>query len=279
MMRVTEEHFRTEADMLPQLATAVLNRFSMAGGQWLVIDEHLVASKIPDLLVARVNVEILRARVDLGLIRPLTATQITLLRSLRTDRAASDDLIASATRVGLETVRRNLRTLLADGYVIQPRAKVYRRATVAVPLFDRVVTIEAKLRDWRRALVQARAHRAFANETYVAFDSRYEERFLRSAQAFESSGVGLIAVESGNGTTRWITRSRPHRRTDPVSVALAGEQLLAQLQGQSLTPLPQSRLPGAAALSAHRGQHRSLGRYSRTLRRLLEALEAPPVDR
>lgn len=265
--------FRAEADLLPVVRDWLLDSVSRGRDHWLVVDEHLVGTRIPDLLAARVDLRAFRARIRAEQWQPLTESEIVVLANLRPDRLTSVQAVAWAVGYTPEATRRLLRRLEILGYASEDRRGRFRKVRGRYKIFGRFVAVEAKLRDWRRALVQARAHRSFAQECYVAFDASYAERFALGHSYFRASGTGLLAV-SAHGAER-VLRARGIRSADPRTFAVAGEQLWLRLQGVTRS-LPQTRLPNAAALIAHQGELASPESRSRILSKLLSDLAEPP---
>lgn len=65
----------------------------------------------------------------------------------------------------------------------------------ASPL-DTIVSIEAKLRDWRSALRQAYRYREFSNQSWILMDAARVSSALEQIQMFVRSGVGLASVNT-----------------------------------------------------------------------------------
>lgn len=265
--------FRSEADLVPYAREWLLDAVSGGSEHWLVVDEHLVGTRIPDLLAARVELGALRSRIRAKQWEPLNESELLALATLRPDRTTSLRTVARAIGYTPDATRRLLRELERLGYAAEDRAGHFRRVRGRYKVFSRFIAVEAKLRDWRRALVQARAHRSFAQECYVAFDTAYSARFALGHSHFQSSGTGLLAVGSADGVRR-VLRARGNRGVDPATFAVAGEQLWLRLQGVTRS-LPQSRLPSAAALIARPGELVSPESRSRTLSKLVADLAEP----
>lgn len=258
---------------MPVAREWLLDSVSHSGGHWLVIDEHLVGTRIPDLLAARVNLDEFQARIRAEQWKSLTASELRTLALLRQDRPTRVSTVSAAIGHTDDAARRLLRRLEDLGYVSQHGARGFRRLRTRYKLFNRLIAVEAKLRDWRRALVQARSHRAFAQECYVAFDAAYAARFESAAAYFRASGTGLLAVRQPDEVLS-ILRARGSRGFDPNSFAFAGEQLWLRLQGVTRS-LPQTRLPNAAALIARPIEPGFPESHSKILLRLLADLAGP----
>lgn len=236
-----------------------------------------MGTRIPDLLAARVDLRPFRARIRAKQWEPLTEGEIIALDTLRRDRSTSVQTVAWRIGYTTDATRRILRRLEQFGYAAEQEGRGFRKIRGRYKIFSRFVAVEAKLRDWRRALVQARAHRSFAQECYVAFDASYAERFAIGDAYFRASGTGLLAVSADELVER-VLKPRANRVVNPVAFAAAGEQLWLRLQGVT-RPLPQTRLPNVAALIDHPGELGSPESRSKTLSKLLADLAAPPPDR
>jgi hypothetical protein len=270
--------FRAEADLVPHARDWLLDSVSRARDHWLVVDEHLMGTRIPDLLAARVDLRAFRARIRAEQWEPLTEGQIVALTILRSDRPTSVQVVAERVGYTTDSTRRLLRRLEHLGYASESRGRGFRKVRGRYKVFSRFIAVEAKLRDWRRALVQARAHRSFAQECYVAFDASYVDRFTIGHTYFRASGTGLLAVSPADGGVVRVLRPRGSRSVHPTTFATAGEQLWLRLQGVT-RPLPQTRLPNAAARIARPGELGSPESRSRSLAKLLADLAQPPRDR
>ena len=64
------------------------------------------------------------------------------------------------------------------------------------PPFSQVVAIEAKLRDWRRALVQAYRYLQFSTESWVLLDYARAASAIKERALFESCGIGLASFSA-----------------------------------------------------------------------------------
>jgi len=58
-----------------------------------------------------------------------------------------------------------------------------------------LVAIEAKMRDWRRALSQASSYARYADLCYVALPTEICSRAIEEMYLFKRAGVGLISFD------------------------------------------------------------------------------------
>lgn len=66
-----------------------------------------------------------------------------------------------------------------------------------------VITVEFKLRDWRRAINQAFRHRNFGNESYVVLDHAKAGSALRNIGIFKQANIGLLTINPDETLRAW----------------------------------------------------------------------------
>ncbi len=208
---------------------------------WVILEEQRLHSRIADLALVRLDVAAVLQRLAGNWFRPLRLPEIRALHSLRPDRPATARLVASKMRTTQATAVEVLRGLVADGFVERPDSGIFLRAAPVNSLAERIVTIEAKREDPRKALQQARSHRPWTNETYVAFDAGFSKRFRARDTQWRKFGIGLVELEPGHWNR--VIRARPHRRSNRLESALMGELALSRLLGVPDADRPERRLP------------------------------------
>lgn len=240
--------FASEAEMLGPLRDAAVSLWIAPNPDqtWVMLEEQRLHSRIADLLLLRMNVPAIETRVEGGWTRPLTLAELQVLRTLRPDRTASVAAVSQSLRMAPRRTSELLRGLAASGFVERQGTQTFVRVAPVDPLVQRVISFEAKRDDPQRAISQARGHIAWADETYVAFDARFERRFLAQTPSFERLGVGLLEL----WPNRWsrVRRARPRRTQNRLEAGLVGETALARLTGLAPRDLPERRLPHGSRL-------------------------------
>lgn len=61
-----------------------------------------------------------------------------------------------------------------------------------------ITAIEAKLKNWQKALQQANRNKLFANRVYVAVPEKYSSAPLANISSFRKHSVGLIVLSNDN---------------------------------------------------------------------------------
>ena len=250
---------RWEHELTHELAHHVSHRLPV-GEAWLLLHEFDSGGLIPDLLAVRLDLPRLAARTDLGVDRPLRVRELELLRLLRSDRWCSFSTCVAQLRTTAGTARRTVRDLEAIGLVENEDSRLRRTKPIG-SVISRIISFESKLRSWRKALVQARGHRHFAHQSWVAID---RPTAAEHAAAFARAGVGLME-SSGAGAFQSVVPAKVGHRPTPLSRLRVSELVFAALRGVHLRKLPEARLPGGAARCADRELPRLFGLPSKTL--------------
>lgn len=113
-----------------------------------------------------------------------------------------------------ELVASVVRFLCRQGYRIRVEVPSLEHSTDLVATRGRWVTFcEAKIKNWRRALVQCDAHVRVADFICIAIGTRAVSKTL-FAQA-SKRGFGVIHVQPGRFVCRWILLPRMNTRIWP----------------------------------------------------------------
>jgi hypothetical protein len=72
--------------------------------------------------------------------------------------------------------------------------KTWTKVRDPLPVVERIVALEVKLRDWRRALYQATRYLDYATQAWVVLDHRALAAALAHADDFVQRGIGLMGL-------------------------------------------------------------------------------------
>lgn len=62
----------------------------------------------------------------------------------------------------------------------------------------KIITIEVKLKNWKRALQQAYKYRSFSDVAFICMDDKNINPALTNMDLFKKSNIGLISIDSKN---------------------------------------------------------------------------------
>lgn len=100
--------------------------------------------------------------------------------------------------------------LSINGYRVRHEVPNMGQSADLVATRGRWVTfVEAKMRDWRRALEQCRAHEQVADFVCIGLLGAQPSDAL--VQEVKSSGYGLVLVSPVDGKCRWVTAPTRNR--------------------------------------------------------------------
>lgn len=212
--RARREGFCRELDM--QVPIADLSAHLAAGlpghrsGSAHVLFEVPAAAGVPDVLRVAFDSTEVRRRTELGLMPVIDLTALRVL--VATDRGpVALGSVAHVAGVTSAHLRRTVIPDLVDAGWLEPLRGRGDRTLVTPRALHRsvvrsVVTIEAKRRDWRGAITQARRHQACADRAYIAIDAATPGRLLELAEELSRAGIGLVTVDASTGRASLVIR-------------------------------------------------------------------------
>lgn len=101
--------------------------------------------------------------------------------------------ISSLVHLSVNTAIKRVRELVYLGYLESTQQK-YRQKIKYKPIVDKIIAIEVKLTNWKRALIQAFKYTIFANQSYVAMDADYVHRAKANMDEFQKYNIGLLSI-------------------------------------------------------------------------------------
>jgi hypothetical protein len=197
--------FVVEADMLALIAAAAPE---LAGPGAVAVFEVPSAAGVPDVVATVFDQDVIAARADTGFVTDPAglAALLALSDALARRRALDVRQVAAAAGVTASYVRsRVLPGLAAQGLAVMTAPGRWAAAGPYRSPASTLVTIEAKLRDWRRGLGQAARHAAGADAAWLILDGACTRPAAVRADWFRATGVGLAGLGQ-DGTLQLLLR-------------------------------------------------------------------------
>ena len=175
--------------------------------------------------------------------------------------------IIESTRLNKQQVNISLNKLGDLGYITWSCPKTVELVKKYESTIRDVVAIEAKLKDWKRALNQAYRYKWFASRSYVLLDNAHLKPAIKNLNAFQTLGVGLMSLDlAGN----WKTIYEP-KADEPINhkmTMLLNEQVKAYHFVQLRASLEKfsTHLNGSCCSPLSSELHDALGHHSPCLR-------------
>ena len=206
--------FRSESDM-----RAPVDRWLVSQG-FFTKSEFTLPWGICDVVGLRFRQESAKLRALSRQTQPVSSLRLVQLLELMPDHRAVT--VAKLCKVLVpprspSQLDADLHRLKAKRLVSFPRRNQIRKHAPWAPLQQRIVAVEMKLHRVSTALAQARAHLAFADDSYVALPYDLADRVLTGVRRkeFISYGVGLLSVRPER--VQVVLPSPSHSRPNNVS--------------------------------------------------------------
>ncbi len=194
--------FQKERDLqlhLAALTAVLLEPFSVTFSR----REVPLGRCIPDLIYVRLA-EVPPARI---LPRHTSYRHSHILWLLKQHRQLRLDTLAALSYDAVERMRPLVADLIKAGSVIEADSHL-RLAPVLASMACEVVAVEAKMKDWRQALVQAEGYQEFADRVFVAMDPAGIPTAPEIIQIFRERTIGLCSIGQ---EVKWIVYPGLHR--------------------------------------------------------------------
>jgi hypothetical protein len=187
--------------MLAPIAAAVPE---LAGPGAVAVFEVPAAAGVPDVVATVLDQDVIAARAGTGFVTdPAGLAALLTLSDARGRRRDLDarQVAAAAGITGSYLRSRVLPSLAARGLAVMTAPGRWTAVAAYRSPACTLVTVEAKLRDWRRGLGQAARHAAGADAAWLVLDAACTRPAVGQTGWFRATGVGLAGLDP-DGTLR-----------------------------------------------------------------------------
>lgn len=217
--------FRYEIDLV---TSAIQFLQSTNNGEYLIYNEFEAGFGRPDLVLCSIPtndaLEGIRALENINpRLAPLLATKVARnISSYQELARACGTSEKNAKRIAAALLNNNLLEFKSN------LKNSFRIHSIKKPPFKYVVSIEAKLRDWKRALTQAYRYKTFSNQSWVLLDEAHILAALKSTNSFKNLGVGLASF-SYQGDLRVYVQARTATNASSTTLSWRTQALLSRM--------------------------------------------------
>lgn len=184
--RASDRRFATERELVEVIRDVFA---SPESERWLWISELNSPSGIADLAV----VKLAKGWEDSTGISRIAPRWAYALKCLPHSEPFRVDQFARASNVSASCASAVLDTYVQSEFC-QFDGASWTKIKDPEPVADRIIAIEAKLRDWRKALYQACQYTDYATQSWVVLDRQMLEPAIVHLDEFERRGVGLAGI-------------------------------------------------------------------------------------
>lgn len=178
---------------------------------------------IPDLTAVVGRKDLINARLSSPVAPLLHEVDAAVTAVAHPKRAATPAQFARALSWPEETVRRRLTALRRSGALLAVGDDRFVRDPSLQPL-GRLYAIEAKVRDWRKALNQVRGYTVWADSYVLVMGPLSADARAELLREVSADGAGLVL------DGRWLRRPSVHPIA-PAKRLWASEHVIAALRG------------------------------------------------
>ncbi|RZK14597.1 MAG: hypothetical protein EOO43_16130 [Flavobacterium sp.] len=162
----------------------------------------------------------------------LSYFDILIYKIIATDKKVSIDMLKSITKAKESQIRKSLDMLMLESYV-NHQDSIFQIGSGYKSVSSKTIAIEAKLRNWKRALDQAYRYKWFATQSYVVLDSQHISPAINCIHNFTQLNVGLAEINvDGKLTTHF--RPTSEKPIDDKMFMLLNEHIKVELFAQQV---------------------------------------------
>lgn len=152
-----------------------------------ILEEVDLGFGVADLVISKLSPRRKKSSVSLSYF------DVIVYRIIETEKEISFDALKNVTKSNTTILNRSLKKLTQGSYVDKNDNLIRLNKTYkGVSLSN--IAIEAKLKNWRRALTQAFRYKWFADKSFVVLDSKHFKPALNNIGEFKKLNVGLAEI-------------------------------------------------------------------------------------
>jgi hypothetical protein len=151
-----------------------------------ILEEVNLGFGIADLVISRVTMEEVQSA-------NLNYFDILIYKIIESNEQVSFQKIKEITKATENQIKKSLKKLLLDSY-IKEQDTFFNIRDSYKSITSKTIAIEAKIKNWKRALNQAFRYKWFASQSYVVLDSKYANSAISNIAEFKKINVGLAEI-------------------------------------------------------------------------------------
>ena len=210
--------FQAEIDLIETLKTSLKRKFHHSKVK--IFEEVSLGNGIADIVICEIRDDIQNQRLNNN---TLDINDINVFKIIEEVGPISLTEIIDLTRSSKRSIVKSISNLMGYGY-IEEQGEAYILSCNYQMSFVKNFAIEAKLKDWKRAIKQAYRYKWFAEYTFVVLDAHHSRPALNNIDVFEKYNVGLASVSVTGKLIRHYN-PKPESPLDPKMQMLFSEQI------------------------------------------------------
>lgn len=154
----------------------------------------------------------------------LTYFDITIYKIIESNPEISFEKIKHITKADSSTIKKSIEKLMLESYV-KEMDTLYKLGRTYKNCLTDSIAIEAKLKNWKRALNQAYRYKWFASTSYVVLDEKRISGAVLNIDLFKKMNVGLACIDK-KGNVSVLFKPKKEKPIDEKMQMLLNEKVL-----------------------------------------------------
>lgn len=183
--------FQSEQELVNLFKISYFNKYKIQRKK--IFEEVNLGFGIADLVVSELKNENNCINRD-----KLTYIDINIYQIVKKNKKITFDKVKQISGVRKEEVNKSLKKLVEYSF-IQKVDSCYIFKNKYELSYKKSIAFEAKLRNWKRALMQAYRYKWFADYSYVVLDESHSKIAIENLDTFKKLNIGLITLNIKGG--------------------------------------------------------------------------------
>ena len=213
--------FQSETELITMLKQTLRQIFRRDNIE--IFEEVSLGYGVADMVVCYLDYSKTDSSPEVFLTRP----DINIYKIINNAQSVTFDIISDTTRSSKQTISESLNKLVNLNYVNREDNFFTIQKEYELP-FKNSFAIEAKLKDWKRALNQAQRYKWFADYSYVVMDEHYSQPAIQNINTFIKHNIGLATINTKGDFNRHFSPKR-QKPFDPVMQIMLSERIKMSL--------------------------------------------------
>jgi hypothetical protein len=211
--------FQTEKDLVKKLKSnySIICNWNTSTHTTTLLEEVDLGFGVADLVISKMKPLQKNKKIFLSYF------DITIYKIIESNPQISFERIKCITKADSTTIKRSIEKLMLESYVKEMDTLYQLRQTYKNCLSDSIA-IEAKLKNWKRALSQAYRYKWFSSMSYVVLDEKHISGAVLNIDLFKKMNVGLACIDR-KGSVSLLFKPKKEKPIDEKMRILLNERV------------------------------------------------------
>lgn len=210
--------FSSETNLVSSIKELHIELLDIKGNS-KILEEVKLGFGIPDLVVGELSSFNYKETQS-----ALSYVDICVYKLIEYNKTVTLDFILLSTKCHKRQINNSLGKLIDRNYILKNESN-YELSHRYKLSYTKSIAIEAKLKNWKRALMQAYRYKWFADYSYVILDHAHVHSAIQNIDLFEKHNIGLVSVSTeGNYYSHYVPQKEIP--IDPKMQIMLSESLI-----------------------------------------------------